>query len=101
MRRGVRSKAKACLSVLMAMAASLVLVGCGEINSSLAESLSGKIPHWAGGLPADAPPRATDPKYVAYIEKLKGKAGAETPEADADPGAEAQPSPPQTAEPAQ
>lgn len=83
----------------MATAASLALAGCSEINTSLAESLSDKIPHWAGGLPADAPPRANDPKYVAYIEKLKGKGGAETPDADA--GDETQPQPPQTREPPQ
>jgi hypothetical protein len=75
--------------VLMAMGLSLLLTGCGEINSSMAESMIDRIPHWAGGLPADAPPRATDPKYHDYVEKLEGKAVIEAPKADAGAKADA------------
>jgi hypothetical protein len=58
----------------MIVVASLLLSGCGVINSSLTETVADSIPHWAGGLPADAPPRATDSKYAEYLEKLKAKA---------------------------
>jgi hypothetical protein len=33
------------------------LGACGTINEHLAAGLGDLIPHWAGGLPADAPPR--------------------------------------------
>jgi hypothetical protein len=33
------------------------LSGCGTINEKLAAGVSDAIPAWAGGLPADAPPR--------------------------------------------
>ncbi len=64
------------------MAVALLLSGCGAINSSLSEMMADDIPHWAGGLPADAPPRSTDPKYAEYLEKLKGKAAAKPPITD-------------------
>jgi hypothetical protein len=88
----------------MAMGLSLLLTGCSEINSSMADSMIDRIPYWAGGLPADAPPRATDPKYHDYVEKLEGKAAADAPKAavvapkaaagaKADAGAATQPQP--------
>jgi uncharacterized protein YceK len=36
---------------------SLGLSGCGTINEKLAAGLSDALPAWAGGMPADAPPR--------------------------------------------
>ncbi len=33
------------------------LAGCGTINEKVAAGVSDVIPAWAGGLPADAPPR--------------------------------------------
>lgn len=56
------------------VAAGLSLGACGALNSSLSETMADSIPHWAGGLPADAPPRADDPKYADYIKKLNEKA---------------------------
>ena len=44
--------------------------------------MADSIPHWAGGLPADAPPRPADPKYAEYLEKLKDKAAAEPAKTD-------------------
>ena len=70
------------ISIYLLVAAALLLSGCGEINSSLSENVADSIPHWAGGLLADAPPRVTDPKYAEYIEKLKAKAVADPPKAD-------------------
>ena len=37
--------------------AGFALSGCGTINEKLAAGVSDAIPAWAGGLPADAPPR--------------------------------------------
>ena len=61
------------ISISIIIAAALFLSGCGAINSSLSETVTDSIPHWAGGLPPGFPPRPTDPKYVAYLEKLQAK----------------------------
>jgi len=39
--------------------------------------MADSIPHWAGGLPDDVPPRESDPKYADYLAKLKDKAVTE------------------------
>jgi hypothetical protein len=44
------------------------LGGCGSINSHLAAGMGDAIPQWAGGLPADAPPR---PGTAQYDETMK------------------------------
>ena len=44
------------------------LAGCGTVNHYMAIGLEDYIPAWAGGLPADAPPR---PGTVAYDEFLR------------------------------
>jgi hypothetical protein len=44
------------------------LGGCGTINGWLSAGFEDYIPAWAGGLPADAPPR---PGTVQYDEWMK------------------------------
>jgi hypothetical protein len=44
------------------------LVGCGTINERIAAGVCDVIPAWAGGLPADAPPR---PGTVKYNENMR------------------------------
>jgi hypothetical protein len=44
------------------------LGGCGSINSYLA-GMSDVIPRWAGGLPADAPPRPGTAKYDEMMKE--------------------------------
>ena len=66
----------------MIIAAALLLSGCGAINSSLSETVADSIPHWAGGLPPDVPPRPSDAKYTDYLVKLQGKAMLDAPKAD-------------------
>ena len=68
----------------MIMAAALLLSGCGAVNSSLSETMADSIPHWAGGLPPDVPPRPTDPKFADYLEKQQTKAVVDAPKADVD-----------------
>jgi len=41
--------------------------GCGTINEKLAAGMGDYIPQWAGGLPADAPPRPGTAKYEAFM----------------------------------
>jgi hypothetical protein len=43
------------------------LTGCGTLNERLAAGISDAIPAWAGGLPADAPPRPGTTQYDEYM----------------------------------
>jgi hypothetical protein len=48
---------------------SCSLSGCGSVSSFLAGGMADFIPAWAGGLPADAPPRPGTPEYDAYMKQ--------------------------------
>ncbi len=52
------------------------LGGCGSISSFLAGSMGDFIPKWAGGLPADAPPRPNSSKYDEWVKQHEPNAGA-------------------------
>jgi hypothetical protein len=45
------------------------LTGCSSINEKLSTGMGDYIPQWAGGLPADAPPRPGTAKYDEYIRE--------------------------------
>jgi hypothetical protein len=45
------------------------LGGCSSINSHLATGMADGIPQWAGGLPADAPPRPGTAKYEEMMKE--------------------------------
>lgn len=49
------------------------LSACGTINEKLAAGLSDAIPQWAGGLPADAPPRPGTAKYDEFMKERERK----------------------------
>jgi hypothetical protein len=49
------------------------LSGCGTINEKLADGMGDYIPQWAGGLPADAPPRPGTAKYDEYMKERERK----------------------------
>lgn len=49
--------------------ASLVLTGCGTMNEKLAAGVGDAIPAWAGGMPADAPPRPGTAKYDEFMRE--------------------------------
>jgi hypothetical protein len=49
------------------------LWGCGTVNGYLASGLSDVIPQWAGGLPADAPPRPGSEKYEEFMRERERK----------------------------
>jgi hypothetical protein len=49
------------------------LAGCGTINERVAAGVSDVIPAWAGGLPADAPPRPGTAKYDEYMRERERK----------------------------
>jgi hypothetical protein len=61
------------------------LGGCGIINSNLAAGISDYVPHWAGGLPPDAPPRPGSAKYEEFMrERERKRLEAAAPKEDAD-----------------
>jgi hypothetical protein len=45
------------------------LSGCGTINEKLAAGMGDYVPQWAGGLPADAPPRPGTAKYDEWMKE--------------------------------
>ena len=58
------------------------LSGCASLNQKASEAMGAYIPQWAGGLPADAPPRPGTPEYDAYMkerERLRMMPAAERP----------------------
>ena len=56
-------------SLVVAAALACSLAGCASINGKLADSMGDYIPQWAGGLPADAPPRPGTAKYDEYMKE--------------------------------
>jgi hypothetical protein len=58
------------IAPLFAIALSAIgLSGCGSINEKLSAGVSDAIPVWAGGMPADAPPRPGTAKYDEYMQE--------------------------------
>jgi hypothetical protein len=49
------------------------LSACGTINEKLAAGMGDYIPQWAGGLPADAPPRPGTAKYEEFMRERERK----------------------------
>ena len=49
------------------------LGGCGSISSFVAGGMGDLIPAWAGGLPANAPPRPGTPEYDAMMKQREEK----------------------------
>jgi hypothetical protein len=60
------------LLVLWALS-TLSLGGCGSINEKLAAGVSDAIPQWAGGMPADVPPRPGTAKYDEFMRERERK----------------------------
>jgi hypothetical protein len=61
----------AALMVLALVACGLS--SCGTINEKLAAGVTDAIPQWAGGLPADAPPRPGTAKYDEFVRERERK----------------------------
>ncbi|MGY4225652.1 hypothetical protein ACVMIH_003013 [Bradyrhizobium sp. USDA 4503] len=62
------------LAVLTALAlAAGALGGCSSMNQKLSAGMADTIPSWAGGLPADAPPRPGTPEYDKFMQDRERK----------------------------
>ena len=66
-------KSRHILAIAALAIASCALSGCGTINEKLAAGVSDAIPAWAGGLPADAPPRPGTAKYDEFMQERERK----------------------------
>jgi hypothetical protein len=73
-----------CTGLVVAALVTCGLGGCGTINGYLAAGLSDVIPKWAGGLPADAPPRPGTAKYDEFMREQEEKRLRPAPEKPAD-----------------
>lgn len=67
-------------AVSMALGLAAALGGCGGY-------IADRVPHWAGGLPADVPPRPGAPGYQEFIAHGEPTANVATPDAAATAGA--------------
>ncbi|MGY8667148.1 hypothetical protein Q3C01_32995 [Bradyrhizobium sp. UFLA05-109] len=60
-------------SLLTLLILAMGLTGCGTVNEKLSSGMGDYVPHWAGGLPADAPPRPGTPQYDAWMKERERK----------------------------
>jgi hypothetical protein len=73
------------LTLIALALAACGLSGCGTINGYLASGMSDYLPHWAGGLPPDAPPRPGTAKYEEFMrERERKRLEVAPPKEDAD-----------------
>jgi len=61
------------LTVFVAVALACGLAGCASINEKMTPAVVDAIPQWAGGLPADAPPRPGTAKYDEFMKEREQK----------------------------
>jgi hypothetical protein len=50
--------------------AACVLTSCADVSHTVVDS----IPHWAGGLPKNVPPRPDTPEYDAWLQQREVEA---------------------------
>ncbi|WP_257168517.1 hypothetical protein [Bradyrhizobium sp. SRS-191] len=53
----------------LAAAVALSLAGCSSINATVGAGMGDLMPQWAGGLPANAPPRPGSPEYERFMQE--------------------------------
>jgi hypothetical protein len=58
------------LAILLSSALlTSTLSGCGTVNEKMSAAIGDYVPRWAGGLPADAPPRPGTAKYDEFMQE--------------------------------
>ncbi len=75
-------------SSVVAIALACLLSGCGSINEKVSAGVADTMPQWAGGLPADAPPRPGTAEYDRFMkerEKRRQQPAAERAPEDKPP----------------
>lgn len=76
-------------SLLLLVGLAAGLSGCGTVNEKLSAGMGDYVPQWAGGLPADAPPRPGTPQYDAWMKEREQK--RQIPAAEREKAGEAEP----------
>lgn len=66
-------KTRPVVTIIAAALACGSLAGCGAINERVAAGVSDAIPAWAGGMPADAPPRPGTAEYDEFMRERERK----------------------------
>jgi hypothetical protein len=57
------------VSLLASVLLACSLAGCASINEKLSAGMGDYVPKWAGGIPADAPPRPGTAKYDEFMKE--------------------------------
>lgn len=70
---GARTMSMRFHSLLLLVGLAAGLSGCGTVNEKLSAGMGDYVPQWAGGLPADAPPRPGTPRYDAWMKEREQK----------------------------
>lgn len=81
-------RARHIVAIVVLSLEGMALTGCGTVNERLSAGISDAIPAWAGGMPADAPPRPGTAKYDEYMrerERRRLMPAAEREREDAKP----------------
>jgi hypothetical protein len=66
-------RARHIAAIVTVVLAGASLSSCGTLNQELAAGVTDAIPAWAGGLPADAPPRPGTAKYEEFMKERERK----------------------------
>lgn len=67
--RSVPPRLRQGLTLIVLVTLAAPLANCGSINEKLSSGMGDYVPQWAGGLPADAPPRPGTPAYDAWLRE--------------------------------
>lgn len=67
------SRACHIFAITALLLAGAALSGCTSINERAGAAMGDYIPQWAGGLPADAPPRPGTAKYDEFMRERERK----------------------------
>ena len=78
--------------------AASALGGCSTINEKLAAGAGDILPVWAGGEPADVPPRQGTPAYEAFMKERERKRLIPAAERGDDPKDATKPAPTSTSQ---
>lgn len=62
------------LTAAVVLSAGIWLGGCGSLNTLMSSTIADYLPHWAGGLPPNAPPRPGDPGYDEFERAQRARA---------------------------
>lgn len=67
------TSARHIVTIATVVLAGYGLAGCGTVNQKISGTVSDAIPAWAGGVPADAPPRPGTAQYDEYMRERERK----------------------------